>query len=254
MELKINDYVDSYIQDAEDFDGKVAQHLKEIIPKTTHLDERIFKEIIHELKKEMDGGADFKAAFSKIHEIHFLKGDKIDADLPALLTRIILNKAKFIFYVKKKLKGAYTTREIERVLTSGKKRRMMRLLGRLKLAKKNVVFAVFDEKRKDGNPFLKNNVAEIIDRLALNKNIFRENEVPTAVKIRYKNREDAEKRFPTFVDAGWYDKFFPAKSDAEYGRTKPLSPGLHGMPEVVHENLRLVDVMEDVELLEDKID
>jgi hypothetical protein len=53
MDFILDDIIDNYIQDAEAFDRKVAQHLKEIIPNTTHLDENIFLEIIEDLKKEM---------------------------------------------------------------------------------------------------------------------------------------------------------------------------------------------------------
>jgi hypothetical protein len=252
MAFNLDEYIENYIQDAEAFDRKVAQHLKEIIPNTTHLNENTFHEIIKNLKKEMDTGTDFKEAFNGICEIYFLKGDVIKAGLPDLLTRIILSKTMFISYIKKALKGAYTTREIENIFASGQKALMMLLLGKLNLAKKNVVFATFEEKRKDGNPFLKNSVEEIIHRLALNRNVFRENESLSAVKIRYKNKENVEKRYPTFNDAGWNDKFYPAEIDDNYGRTKSLNPGLEGMPEIVHKNLKLADVAQDIELLEDR--
>ncbi len=254
MDFILDDTIDNYIQDAEAFDRKVAQHLKEIIPNTTHVDERIFKEIIWDLKREMDKGTDFKEAFNGICEIYFLKGDIIKAGLPGLLTRIILSKTMFISYIKKTHKGAYASREIENIFASGQKALMMLLLGKLNLAKKNVVFATFEEKRKDGNPFLKNSVEEIIHRLALNKNVFRENESPSAVKIRYKNKENVEKRYPTFNDAGWNDKFYPAEIDDNYGRTKSLNPRLEGMPELVHKNLKLADVVQDIVLLEDRND
>jgi hypothetical protein len=254
MAFNLDEYIENYVQDAEAFDRNVAQHLKEIIPNTTHLDENIFLEIIEDLKKEMDKGIDFKEAFKGTCEIYFLKGDVIKADLPNLLTRIILSKKMFISYIKKALKGAYTPREIENIFASGQKSLIMLLLGKLNLAKKNVVFATFEEKRKDGNPFLKNSVEEIIHRLALNRNVFKENESLSAVKIRYKNKENVEKRYPTFNDAGWNDKFYPAEIDDHYGRTKSLNPRLEGMPEMVHKNLKLADVVQDIEFLEDRND
>lgn len=77
----IDDYIDKYIQEAVESDKKIALHLKEIIPGTTHLDERIFYEIIKKLKNNIDGGKDFKAAFRQVCEMYFLKGDTIKAEL-----------------------------------------------------------------------------------------------------------------------------------------------------------------------------
>ncbi len=254
MGFVLKNYIDEYIKNANESDKKIARHLKEIIPNTTHLEKNTFIEIIEYLKKEMDKGTDFKEAFNGICETYFLKGDIIEAGLPDLLTRIILSKTMFISYIKKALKGAYTSRGIENIFASGQKAFMILLLSKLNLAKKNVVFATFEEKRKDGNPFLKNSVEEIIHRLALNRNVFRENESPSAVKIRYKNKENVEKRYPTFNDAGWNDKFYPAEIDDNYGRTKSLNPDLEGMPEIVHKNLKLADITQDIELLEDRDD
>ena len=72
------------------------------------------------------------------------------------------------------------------------------------------------------------------------------------MSIRYKNRNDISKRYPVFPDAGWYDKFYPAEPDDKYGRTKSLAPSFKGMPEIVHENLKLADVIEEIEFLEEQ--
>jgi hypothetical protein len=245
------DYIDKYIQESGYTDKKVAQHLKEIIPKTTHLDENTFNEIIEELKREMDRGKDFKSAFNAVRIVNFLNGDFIKADLPDILTRIILNKTTFISNIKKGLRQPYTVEKIEAIFTSRNKKLIITLLGKLRLAKKKVAFATFDEGREDGNPFLNDRLEDVINQLGLDVNAFAEGEPLTAVKIRYKNGEEMGKRYPTFLDAGWYDKFYPADKKDNYGRTKSLDPTLKNMPEVVHENLELSDIMEDIELLED---
>ncbi len=251
MAFILDDYIDKYLQDAGHADKKIAQHLKEIIPKTTHLDENTFNEIIEKLKQEVDKGRDFKSAFNAVCKVNFLNGDFIKADLPDILTRIILNKTAFISYMKKGLKQPYTVEEIEAIFTSGNKKLIITLLGEFKLAKKKAAFATFDERREDGNPFLNDRLEDVINQLGLDVNAFAEGEPHTAVKIRYKNDEEMGKRYPTFLDAGWYDKFYPADKEDNYGRTKSLDPTLKNMPEVVHENLELSDIMEDIELLED---
>jgi anthranilate/para-aminobenzoate synthase component I len=60
----LDEYINQYIQEAVESDKKVALHLKEIIPATTHLDERVFYEIIKKLKNKIDKGKDFKAFLS----------------------------------------------------------------------------------------------------------------------------------------------------------------------------------------------
>jgi predicted urease superfamily metal-dependent hydrolase len=55
MKFALNDYIDKYIRNAKyTANKKIAQHLKEIIPQTTHLHRETFKEIIEELKMKMD--------------------------------------------------------------------------------------------------------------------------------------------------------------------------------------------------------
>jgi hypothetical protein len=57
MEFALDDYIDRYIKNAKtSANKKIAQHLKEIIPQTTHLHRETFKEIIEELKMKMDNG------------------------------------------------------------------------------------------------------------------------------------------------------------------------------------------------------
>jgi len=58
-------------------------------------------------------------------------------------------------------------------------------------------------------------------------------------------------RFPVFTDAGWYDKFQPTDKQDNYGRTKSLDPSLKSMPEVVHINLKLADVIEHIRFLKE---
>lgn len=249
MELKINDYIDSYIQDAEDFDRKVAQHLKEIIPKTTHLDERIFKKIIHELKNEMDEGKSFKVAFHKICDKYILTGDPIGADLPELLTRIIVNVKLFLIYVSRKI--GMEVEDLEKRIDSNDVERIIQLIGHLELAPLNVVFATFDENNPENDPFISRSVEDIIKMLGKDRIGFNKGEPLTAVKIRYRNEDNVEKKFPTFLDAGWYDKFYPAEKDDKYGRTRSLDPSLDNLPEIVHKNLKISEVTEDIQFLED---
>ncbi|UCH97441.1 MAG: hypothetical protein JSV88_11465 [Candidatus Aminicenantes bacterium] len=76
MKFTLDDYIDEYIKKADENDKTVALHLKEII---------------EELKKEMDNGRDLKVAFHEVCEKYILKGDIIKAELPGLFTRIIVN-------------------------------------------------------------------------------------------------------------------------------------------------------------------
>jgi hypothetical protein len=260
MAFILDDYINKYVQDAGDADKKVARHLKEIIPRTTHLDENGFNEIIEELKQEMDRGKDFKDTFFRVSDKYILKGDFIEAELPDILTRIIPNREKYIMNliinIENRHRKPYVRRELKIAFASGNKNRIIRLLRKLRktsLSRNKVVFATFDEKNKDRDPFLDCKVIEIIDRLALDKDVFDQDEPYTAVKVRYSKGEDFDKRYPIFIDAGWWDKFFPAEIDDNYGRTRSLDPSLPGMPEVVHENMKLSDVIiEEFEFLEDK--
>ena len=262
MKFPLNDYIDEYIKKAGDNDKMVAQHLKEIIPQTTHLNEKVYKEIIKELKKEIakDKEKNFGNAFFKVCEKYILNGDVIEAELPGILTRIIPNKEKFIrnliISIENKHRKPYAGQELKMVFASKDKQRIIRLLRKLKkawLSRGKVAFASFDEHHKNKDPFLNRKVIEIINMLALDKHVFDKGEPYTAVKIRYRNNEDIEKRYPTFIDAGWRDTFWPVNKDDKYGRTKSLDPSLPGMPELVHENIKLSHVeIEDFALLEDK--
>ena len=253
MEFALNDYIDKYIRNAKyTANKKIAQHLKEIIPQTTHLHRETFKEIIEELKKEMDNGNNFKTSFIKVCEKYILKGDIIEAELPDILTRIVLNKSRFISYVKKKSRTPYKEKEIEIILVSKKKKLIIALLSRIKLSKRKVVFAAFDQVNKEGNPFLNAKVIDIINMLAMNKNVFEEDEPFTAIKIRYKNSRDFDHRYPTFIDSGWHDKFYPPGKNDNYGRTRSLDPSLSDMPEIVHKNLKMAGIIEDIRFLQDK--
>ena len=63
MTFILDKYIDEFIEKAEDsYDKRVAKHLKDIIPETNHLDQKVLKKIIGELKKEMNNGKDFKKA------------------------------------------------------------------------------------------------------------------------------------------------------------------------------------------------
>jgi hypothetical protein len=251
MAFNLDDTIDNYIQDAEAFDRKVAQHLKEIIPNTTHLDENIFNEIIREFKDDMDRGENFKNTFYKVCGKHILTGNIIEAKLPALLTRIILDDTEFMEKISEE-RGIPSSQEyIREIVDSKKKDQITELFKNIELNIRKVVFATFDEYDMDVDPFINYSIKDIVNMLALNLSSFNENQPLTAVSIRYKNRGDVIKRFPVFPDAGWYDKFYPSDKDDKYGRTKSLDKSLKNMPEIVHENLKLADVIEDIRFLEE---
>lgn len=262
MNSKLDAYINKYLQDAGATDKKVARHLKEIIPKTTHLDENIFKQIIEELKRGMNNGKDFKSAFLEICEKYILSGDVIKAELPFILTRIILNEHNFLMEIARNLSVAPGLEEslelivkpadIINAVESKDQQAVVQIFGESKLHnRREVVFAAFDEDKPASDPFLNNNIEEIINRLALEKNVFKENECLTAVSIRYKNEDNILKRFPAFTDAGWYDKFYPSENHDNYGRTKPQDESFGSVPEIVHENLRLADVIDEIRFLEE---
>ena len=262
MKQDLNAYVDKYIRDAGEPDKKVARHLKEIIPKTTHLDKNILDEIIEELKKEMenDRERDFKNVFLNVCQKYILKGDIIAAELPEVLTRIIPHKEKYlmnlIINIENRHRKPYFRRELNMAFASGDKKRIIRLLRKLPkawLSRNKVVFATFDETGGTNDPFENRKVIEIINMLALDKDVFNTDEPYSAVKVRYRGGVDLEKRYPTFSDAGWWDTFFPADKNDNFGRTKSLDPSLPGMPEVVHRNMKFSDVsIEDFDFLEDR--
>jgi hypothetical protein len=251
MDFILEDYIDNYIQDAEAFDRKVAQHLKEIIPNTTHLDERIFKEVIQDLKKEIDRGENFKNAFHKMCKKYILTGDVISADLPELLTRIIVNIRLFLIYLSKKL--GMEVEDIKKRIDSNDIKHIIHLIGHLELAppNNNVVFATFDDDNLENDPFIGYKVKDIINMLGKDRSSFNKGEPLGVVKIRYKNIDNIEKKFPTFLDAGWYDKFYPAEKDDKYGRTRSLDPTLKNMPEIVHKNLKISEVTEDIQFIKE---
>lgn len=115
----------------------------------------------------------------------------------------------------------------------------------------NVVFATFDENDMEAYPFENYTIDEIICMLALNKSLLPEDQKLTAVCIRYENKDGILKKFPVFIDAGWCDKFYPPDKLDKYGRTKPLDESVKSMPEVVHENLKMKDVIEEIRFLEE---
>ena len=251
MKNILEEHIDRYLQGAEDYDKRVARHLKEIIPNTTHLDERVFKEIIEELKKVISQEKHFKDSFLNVCPGFILKGDAIKAKLPRYFIRIYLNTEKFLLYIKRKNRIPYNIQQMGMILASRSMERIIRLLSKIHLSRENVVFATFDVSCRNKDPFKKYKISDIINMLALNKDVFENGESYSAVKIKYENKSYIVKRYPTFIDAGWYDKFFPAETNDQYGRTKSLDPSLPGMPEIVHKNMKMSDVIEDIEFLED---
>lgn len=249
MAFKLGDYIDDYIQHADELDKRVALHLKEIIPKTTHLDKKIFKEITEKLKKEMESGENFKNAFLKIRKKYILTGDIIKAQLPDILTRIIVNTRLFVKYITSRL--GLEVEDIQDIIESSDVNRFLRLIGHLELASPtaNVVFATFDEDIPGNDPFSHYNVRDVIHMVGKDRRSFRKGEPLSAVKIRYRNKADIEKKFPIFLDAGWYDKFYPAKKNDNYGRTRSLDSSLKNMPEIVHENFIFSEVTENIDFL-----
>jgi hypothetical protein len=252
MKFPLDDYIDEYIQNAKSTTSKkTAQHLKKIIPQTTHLDRNIFNKIIEELKKEIDNGENFKNAFVKIRKKYLLIGYAIQAKLPGTLIRIIVNVREFLEYISNVL--GLDVKEIKNRINSKGSGYFIRFVGHLNLASinNNVVFATFDENNLENDPLIDYNVNEIINMLALDKNSFNKEGSLSAIKIKYRNPDGIEKKFPIFLDAGWYDKFFPSDRNDKYGRTRSLDPSLKNMPEIVHQNLKISEVMEDIEFLED---
>jgi hypothetical protein len=248
MTFALDDYIEKYIRNAKyTTNKKIAQHLKEIIPQTTHLNRETFKEIIEELKKEMDNGINFKKAYLKILKKFILTGDIIKAQLPDILTRIILNVRRLLEYLSKKM-GVDMTR-LEKRITSDGIDRFIRSIDFLNLAPNSVVLSTFDEEHPDKDPFINSKVNDVINMLALDIDEFSEGEPLTALKVRYENIEKIEKRYPFFFDAGWYDKFYPPDKDDKYGRTRSLDSSLKNMPEIAHKNLKISDTAVDIQLL-----
>jgi hypothetical protein len=247
----LDDYIDKYIQDAGHADKKTARHLKEIIPKTTHLEEKTFNEIIEELKKEMDEGENFKNVFRKISEKYILKGNIVKAELPHILTRIILDDTGFIEKVTEELGIPSSREDIKEIVDLKEQDTIAGLFKNIELTIRKVVFATFDEDEMEADPFINCGIKDIVNMLALDTSSFIEDQPLTAVSIRYKNKDDILKRYPILTDAGWHDKFYPPDKNDAYGRTKPQDKSLKGMPEIVHENLKLARMLEDIRFLEE---
>jgi 2-hydroxy-3-keto-5-methylthiopentenyl-1-phosphate phosphatase len=189
MAFILDDDINKYIQGAGDTDKKVARHLKEIIPKTTHLEENTFNKIIEELKKEMDTGESFKITFQKVCQKYVLAGHIITAELPDILTRIIANKRLFFEFLKFRL-GIDEVEIKNRIISKGI-HYFIRLIGHLDLAPphSHVVFAVFDEENMEADPFSNYTVNDILNMLGKDKRNFKEGESLSAVKIRYRNQK-----------------------------------------------------------------
>jgi hypothetical protein len=249
----LDDYIEKYLQNEDNVDDrKVARHLKKIIPQTNHMDKNTFNEIIEEFKKKMNNSCDFKAAFQEVCEKYVLVGARIKAYLPDILTRIILNELKFIDKIVKNRSFPLKRKEIKNIVRQKNQKRIEKLFTNMALSIRKVVFATFDENAPGVDPFKKYKLDDIVNMLALDISRYKENKPLGAVKIRYRNKEDVIKRFPVFTDAGWNDRFFPAKKNDKYGRTKPFDGTFKGMPEIVHENLRLAKVIVDIDFLKMK--
>ena len=252
MNNNLDTLIDEYLEDASEIDRSTARHLKEIIPKTTHLDESVLDQIINDFIVEIENDKDFKASFLKVCERYILSGDIIKAVLPRVLTRLILNDTKFLEKIAKDRSFPLSRDNIKRIVASGNRRRIFKLFNDLPLNIKKVVFATFNEDYPEVDPFKGYRLLDIMNMLALDKrSAFKEGLPLTAVSIRYRNLNDVVKRFPVFPDAGWYDKFYPSPGNDRYGKTKSLDSELKSMPEIVHENVKLADVIEDIEFLEE---
>ncbi len=254
MMFILDEYIEDYIVNGDDSDDKIiARHLKEIIPKTTHLAKNTFNEIIKELKMgiEKKEFGDFKDAFHKVRPKYILAGDIIEAELPDTLIRIIVHTDKFLGYISNAA-GIKVEKIRKRIAARGIKD-FIQFIGHLELAPKdnNVVFATFDEDNPGNDPFVNHTVIDIINMLALPSKEFEEGEPKSAIKLKYRNMKNIQKKFPVFFDPGWYDKFHPSHKNDKYGRSKSLDKSLRNMPEVVHENLKISEVTENIEFLKD---
>jgi hypothetical protein len=248
----LNDYIDKYIQNADSLDDKtIARHLKEIIPKTTHMDKNTFNEIIKQLKREMDNGEDFKVAFHAVCKKYILTGDCIEADLPRILTRVILDDSKFIDKIGEGHSFPITRDYVKEAVDSNDSLVIEELLGTFKLSLRDVVFTTFDERDMEMDPFTDRTLKDILNILALDVSPYSKDKPLTAIYIRYMSKDEVKKRYPVFPDAGWLNKFYPPDENDKYGRTKPLDKSHKGMPEIVHENLRLAEVIKYIGFIEE---
>jgi len=253
MKFILDDYIEKYLQNEDNADDrKIARHLKKIIPQTRHIDTKTFKEIIEVLKKKMNNGCNFKTAFREVCEEYVLVGSRIKADLPGIFTRIIINDSKFINHVVNNRSIPVSRKKIKIMVRRGDRGNIERLFAGMNLSIKKVVFAAFGENVTDVDPFKKCSLDDIVNMLALDISWYKEKKPLRAVKIRYTNEKAVIKRFPVFTDAGWNDRFHPAKKDDNYGKTKPTDDTFKGMPEIVHENLKLGKVIVDIDFLKMK--
>ena len=172
MKFALDEYIDRYIRNAKyTTNKKTAQHLKEIIPLTSHLHQDTFKEIIEELKKEMDKGTNFKKAYLKISKKYILTGDIIKAQLPDILTRIILNLRRLLGYISIKM-GIKMERLNKRIALEGINR-FIQSIDFFQLSPNKVVLATFDEDNLELDPFVDKKVDDIISMLALDRSVFK---------------------------------------------------------------------------------
>jgi len=253
MKFILDEYIEKYLQNEDNADDrKIARHLKKIIPQTRHMDKKTFNKIIEEFKKKMNNGCNFKAAFREVCEEYVLVGSRIKADLPDNFTRIIINDSKFINYIVNNRSIPVSRKKIKMIVRRGDRGNIERLFTGINLGIKKVVFATFDENDPEVDPFRKCNLDDIVNMLALDISWYKEKKPLRAVKIRYTNKKSVIKRFPVFTDAGWSDRFYPAKRNDKYGRTKPLKRTLKGMPEIVHKNIKLGKVIVDIDFLKMK--
>ena len=250
MKFILDNYIEKYLQNEDNTDDrKIARHLKKIIPQTRHMDKKTFNEIIEEFKKKMNNDCNFKAAFREVCEEYVLVGSRIKANLPGIFTRIIINDLKFVNRIVNNRSIPVSRKKIKNIVRRGDRGNIERLFTGMNLGIRKVVFATFARNAAEVDPFKQCNLDDIVNMLALDISWYKEKKPLRAVKIRYTNEKAVIKRFPVFTDAGWSDRFYPAKKNDKYGRTKPLIRTFKGMPEIVHENLKLGKVIVDIDFL-----
>lgn len=263
MDKYIDSYIEKVIEKIDDSEKKrrekdIALHLKDILPIDSHIETRTYEWVITEIKEQIEKRTeiDFKDIFNDVCKKYILRGEIITAELPHILTRIILNMDKFLLHLIDKSNIPFARDELTIAFASRDKKRILKQLKKMKnarLAGGDVVFSTFDETSKDKDPVLNLKIIDIINKLALDKDIFEGDGKPyTAVKIRYRNSDAFDKKYPTFMDTGWNDKFFPSENNDNYGRTRNLVTGLPDMPEVVHKNIPFPRItIDEIDILED---
>jgi hypothetical protein len=268
MTFILDKYIDSYvvkvIEKMDDLEKKqrqekIALHLKEILSIDSHMEAGIYDKVITEIIKQIENRSetDFEDIFTGVCRKYTLNGSTITCVLPRILIRIILNKDKFLLKIRDKCNIPAARDQLAAAFASGNKERILKQLQKLKkagLSGGDVVFSTFDETGKGEDPLLNLKIIDIINKLALDKDVFEGDGKPyTAIKIKYRNSDDFVKKYPTFMDTGWNDKFFPSEKDDKYGRTRNLITHLPDMPEVVHKNIPFAGVMlDDTDILEDR--